>query len=264
MSQVSNQYNNTTIYPIAAFSDNYIWCIHSDIHAVVVDPGQAEPVLAYLKAHSLELVSILVTHHHFDHVGGIAELTQQYPNLIVYGPHNPNIEGITHKLAENDSISIAQLDLNLRVLETPGHTLDHIVYYNQELLFCGDTLFSAGCGRMFEGTPEVFYKSLCKLSALEPSTKVFCTHEYTQANVAFALSVEANNLALIEYAQWVDDQRANNKITLPSTILQEAAINPFLRCHMPHIQSSVLDRELNGEAANIATFAALRKLKDNF
>jgi hydroxyacylglutathione hydrolase len=259
--------NVTSIVPIRAFSDNYIWCMHNQQHAVVVDPGDATPVIEYLTEHSLHLVAILITHHHYDHVGGIDQLIQHYPNIKVYGPINPKIGAITHRLKENDSVTLPEFNMQLSILETPGHTLDHVVYYNDELMFCGDTLFSGGCGRMFEGTPEVFYASLQKLAALPAETKVYCTHEYTQANINFATSIEPNNVALLEYAKWVKVIREEDKVTLPSTIKNESEINPFLRCHIKSTQSKVLDsNSQHKKQANIeiATFAALRALKDNF
>jgi hydroxyacylglutathione hydrolase len=254
------------ISSIKAFTDNYIWALHTPTHALVVDPGDAKPVMAFLEAQHLTLECILITHHHYDHTGGIAELTKAFPNATVYGPNNPNIRGISHVLTENDAVRISALDVSFTILNTPGHTLDHIVYVHEDFLFCGDTLFSGGCGRMFEGTPAVFYASLQKLAALPANTKVYCTHEYTQANMAFAVSVDKNNQKLIKYSQWVDAERAQDKITLPSTIGQECEINPFLRCHSPLIKEAVFTYDMadNTIKNDIDTFARLRKLKDNF
>lgn len=256
-----------SISPIRAFSDNYIWCLHDTQFAAVVDPGDPQPVIAFLAQNNLNLVSILITHHHFDHTGGIQELVKAYPNVEVFGPHNPKISGITTRLKEKNSIKVPQLDVQLSILETPGHTLDHIVYYNDELLFCGDTLFSGGCGRMFEGTAGVFYTSLQKLAALPAHTKVYCTHEYTQANIRFASSIEPNNKRLQEYADWVATTRAKDEITLPSTIKRESEINPFLRCHIQATQSKFDRSDRHHQKSpdkEVATFAALRELKDNF
>ncbi len=258
------------ITAIKAFSDNYIWCVHNTKYACVVDPGDAAPVLEFLTHNQLDLLYILITHHHWDHVGGITELKSAYPNAIIYGPMNPKIDAIEYRLVEGNEIQLKEFDLTLSILETPGHTLDHIVYKNRELVFCGDTLFSGGCGRMFEGTPEVFYSSLQKLANLPKTTKVFCTHEYTQANLAFGLSVDPSNKKLNDYNDWVEERRKNDQITLPSNIGQEIEINPFLRCHSEAIRQTIFANSINGEndnsvsVTNIATFAKLRKLKDNF
>lgn len=254
-----------TISPIKAFNDNYIWALHTHTSALVVDPGDAKPVLAFLSDNQLHLDYILITHHHFDHTGGIRELLNVYPEAKVYGPNNPNIIGITHALVENEVIDLASLKVTLKILQTPGHTLDHIVYVHEHFLFCGDTLFSGGCGRMFEGTPDVFYASLQKLANLPGQTKVYCTHEYTQANLAFALSIDTDNEALVTYSKWVNNMRSQGQITLPSTISQECAINPFLRCHSANIKNALLEGEQQNIASgNVRTFAQLRLLKDNF
>lgn len=267
LSGTANKNNGLMVAAIPAFTDNYIWCIHNNEHAVVVDPGDAQPVMAYLQSKGLTLSAILVTHHHYDHTGGIQDLINQYKEIAVYGPHNPKIKEINLPLKEQDKITLAHLDISFSILETPGHTLDHIAFYNKDALFCGDTLFSAGCGRMFEGTPEVFYSSLQKLTALPANTPVYCTHEYTQANVSFALSVEPNNQTLTDYQAWVKTKREAAEITLPSTIEKESAINPFLRCHIDDIQANVLkDKKASAstQARLIETFAAVRSLKDNF
>ncbi|MFT6267269.1 MAG: hydroxyacylglutathione hydrolase [Alphaproteobacteria bacterium] len=254
------------ISSIKAFSDNYIWALHNHTHALVVDPGDAEPVFAFLEANNLALECILITHHHFDHTGGIAALTNAFPNAKVYGPNNPTIKGINNVLEEADTVDIERFDVFFNILQTPGHTLDHIVYVHRDFMFCGDTLFSGGCGRMFEGTPEVFHSSLQKLAALPANTKVYCTHEYTQANMAFALSVDDKNSDLTEYAKWVDRTRERDEITLPSTIGKECEINPFLRCHSLLIKESIFQNNtsINTVKSDIETFAKLRELKDNF
>ncbi len=256
--------NLADISPIKAFNDNYIWAMHNQESALVVDPGDAKPVISFLTKHNLNLDTILITHHHYDHTGGVLDLLAAFPNAQVYGPNNPDIKGITHTLVENDSFSVAALNVTFSVLETPGHTLDHIVFVTDDLVFCGDTLFSAGCGRMFEGTADVFYTSLQKLAALPPSTKVYCTHEYTQANIKFALHVDKQNKDLIKYADWVKQQRQQDAITLPSTIEKESAINPFLRCHSPNIIQSLKIEQAPTHDSGIQVFASLRKLKDNF
>ena len=252
------------ISPIKAFTDNYIWSITNNKHVLVVDPGDAKPVLAYLEEHALSLEVILITHHHYDHIGGLTQLLERYPLAKVYGPHNPNIKDITHRLSEGDTVDIAEFDLSFTILNTPGHTLDHIVFVNSDFIFCGDTLFSGGCGRMFEGTPEVFHASLQKLATLPANTKVYCTHEYTQANLQFALSVEPHNMALVDYNTWVVNRRDYDQITLPSTIERERAINPFLRCHINSVKQSLFENDNNMAKSDVETFAKLRQLKDNF
>lgn len=261
--------NYTMTYQISsikAFTDNYIWALHNNTHALVVDPGDAKPVVAFLKAHQLTLDCILITHHHFDHTGGIAALTAAFPKAKVYGPNNPTITGINYTLQDSDTLHIKAFDITFTILATPGHTLDHIVYVHEDFLFCGDTLFSGGCGRMFEGTPDVFHTSLQKLAALPSRTKVYCTHEYTQANLAFALSVDGTNSELNRYSKWVNAQRQQNKITLPSTIGKEREINPFLRCHSNAIRKTIFENYSENSAltTQIGTFAKLRELKDNF
>ena len=255
-----------SIFPIKAFTDNYIWAMHNNTHALVVDPGDAQPVLAFLAQYQLSLSHILITHHHFDHTGGIAELKAAFPEVIIYGPHNQKISGIDKPVTQNDNIHIDTLDVRFSVLQTPGHTLDHIVFVHPDFIFCGDTLFSGGCGRMFEGTPDVFSASLNKLAALPGNTKVYCTHEYTQANMAFALSVDKHNEALKDYSAWVDEKRAASQITLPSTIAKEREINPFLRCDNDDIRKSIFPEYLAiaNTITKVQTFAVLRQLKDDF
>jgi hydroxyacylglutathione hydrolase len=252
------------IFAIPAFSDNYIWCVHDTKHAIVVDPGDANPVIRALEEKQLTLTSILITHHHHDHTGGIKDLVNAYPSIKVYGPKNPRIEGIDLRLTEGDSLSLSNPTLDLSVLETPGHTMDHIVFYNDELLFCGDTLFSAGCGRMFEGTPEVFYHSLQKLAHLPEQIKVYCTHEYTLANLAFAAHVDPENTVLQDYQSWATTQRANEQITLPSSIAEQKKINPFLRCNNKNIKQNIESFMNLSADSEVEVFAALRSCKDNF
>jgi hydroxyacylglutathione hydrolase len=255
---------SVSVFPIKAFNDNYIWCLHNKTHCTVVDPGDAAPVLAYCQDNQLTLSAIIITHHHWDHTGGIDALLAAFPNIPVYGPQNKNIKQITVRLSQGDAIELAQLGVRLSVLEVPGHTLDHIAYYGDIGLFCGDTLFSAGCGRLFEGTPQQMYQSLAKLTALPADTAVFCTHEYTMANIAFAETVEPNNQALIDYKQWANKQREKNAPTLPSNIQRELAVNPFLRCHSPELVTNVSQNMAATLASEQATFASLRSWKDNF
>ncbi|RUO40759.1 hydroxyacylglutathione hydrolase [Pseudidiomarina aestuarii] len=232
---------------LPAFTDNYIWLAREldSQHVVVVDPGDEKPVLDYLQAHQLTLSAILITHHHWDHTDGLLPLLEHF-DVPVYGPVNPKIQGVTERVQDGDRVSVPGLDEPMHVIETPGHTLDHISFYNTTAVFCGDTLFAAGCGRMFEGNPEQYYQSLQRLGELPADTKVYCAHEYTAANVKFAAAAEPNNTSLREFAQWVTAQRQQNQITLPTTIEQEWQINPFLR------------------AQSVAEFAQRRQWKDKF
>ena len=255
---------SVSIFPIKAFNDNYIWCIHNKTHCTVVDPGDAAPVLAYCQDNQLTLSAIIITHHHWDHTGGIDALLAAFPNIPVYGPQNKNIKQITVRLSQGDDIELAQLGVKFSILEVPGHTLDHIAYYGDIGLFCGDTLFSAGCGRLFEGTPQQMFASLSKLTALPADTAVYCTHEYTMANIAFAEAVEPNNQALIDYKRWVNQQRAENTPTLPSNIQRELDVNPFLRCHSAELVANVSQNMGAMLASEQEIFASLRSWKDNF
>jgi hydroxyacylglutathione hydrolase len=255
---------SVSVFPIKAFNDNYIWCLHNQTHCAVVDPGDAAPVLAYCQDKKLRLSAIIITHHHWDHTGGIDALLNVFPDVAVYGPQNKDIKQITTRLSEGDNIELANINVNFSVLEVPGHTLDHIAYYGDIGLFCGDTLFSAGCGRLFEGSPQQMFKSLAKLTALPADTAVYCTHEYTMANIAFAEAAEPNNQALIKYKQWASQQREKNIATLPSSIQRELAVNPFLRCDSQELVANVSQNMGASLTSEQAVFASLRSWKDNF
>lgn len=255
---------NTKVVAIPAFNDNYIWCIHNNKDAVVVDPGDATPVLNYLKENELNLVGVLITHHHHDHTGGILKLASANTSLVVYGPNGGHIKGITHPLVDGDTATFSSMNIEFSVMEVPGHTLDHIAYYGHDALFCGDTLFSAGCGRLFEGTPEQMLCSLNKLAVLPDHTMVYCTHEYTAANVAFALAVEPDNKTLIEYKDWVSETRSNDVPTLPTTLSQQKSINPFLRAHKPTVKASVEAHTNQKLESEVAVFTEVRRWKDTF
>ncbi|KPH63277.1 MULTISPECIES: hydroxyacylglutathione hydrolase [Pseudoalteromonas] len=255
---------------IKAFSDNYIWCLsRAECDQVwVVDPGQAEPVLAHLAKHGLTLAGILITHHHYDHTDGIATLCEEFNYIDVYGPHNSPFKGITKPLKDNDSLTV--LGTQFTIMTTPGHTLDHICYTHPTLAFTGDTLFSGGCGRLFEGTAQQMYHSFDKLKTLPDDCKIYCTHEYTQANLAFALAVEPNNPDLIYYNDWVRAKRQKNEITLPSTLKQERKINPFMRSDLSSITEylpkkfCVMATQLKQNNEPWQRFASLRAWKDHF
>lgn len=221
---------------IHAFDDNYIWLIgcKNNPHVAIVDPGDADPVIEYLEEHSLEPVAILITHHHGDHTGGVAELLGHYP-LPVYGPAHERIPALTHAVSEGDVIPLESCQLQLHVLDTPGHTRGHVTYFGQNALFCGDTLFTAGCGRLFEGTPEQMYSSLEKLRALPDETQVYCAHEYTQANLAFAVVAELDNPAIRSRLESVREARSKHQDTVPALLGLEKETNPFLRSHVPSL-----------------------------
>ena len=224
------------LLPIPAFSDNYIWLLHDGRQALVVDPGDATPVLAALQAHNLQLQAILLTHHHNDHVGGVTAL-RTATAAEVYGPaHEPLPEPVVRVSANSTPVHV--LGRPWQVLDVPGHTAGHIAWWtdavgdDSPVLFCGDTLFSGGCGRLFEGTPAQMHASLQSFAALPQETRVFCAHEYTINNLRFALAVEPDNPDLQQYERWCQQQRQHGLPTLPSTIAQELAVNPFLRCHV--------------------------------
>lgn len=248
---------------IPAFKDNYIWLLQKDAAAVVVDPGDAAPVLDALRQKGLTLLSILITHHHGDHQGGVDGLLAHSPSAKVFGPAEESITGMTHPLRGGECIHLAPLDLELRVMAVPGHTRGHLAYYGEGCLFCGDALFCGGCGRLFEGTPRMLYESLARLAALPDDTEVYCAHEYTEANLRFALAVEPGNRALRHRADEVAVMRAKGMSTVPSTLAAEKATNPFLRCKEAEVAAAARAR---GAAENdlVAVFAALREWKDSF
>ncbi len=252
-----------TIFPIPAFSDNYIWAIIDKTAKAFdcVDPGEAEPVVQFAQANQLKLRSILLTHHHQDHIGGVSQLLKSYRSCTVYGPSDPRIPYVNNTVQEHQTIQVGKCVF--KILFNPGHTSSHISYYEpqQELLFCGDTLFSAGCGRIFDGTIEQLYQSLHLFKTLPPTTKIFCAHEYTQQNLLFAQTVEPNNLIIQQCLQKIHNTPNSN--TLPSTLELELLINPFLRTDEPEVQKYALT---HGATSNhsLEIFRVLREKKNSF
>ncbi|MGV3003042.1 hydroxyacylglutathione hydrolase [Vibrio sp.] len=250
-----------TVESIPAFNDNYIWLIQNNSQScALVDPGEAAPVLQRLQQDNLELELIIITHHHADHVGGVAELLRHYPKAQVVGPSNDPVLMLTHSVQGGDRIEV--FGETFLVMDVPGHTNGHIAYVGDGKLFCGDVLFSAGCGRVFEGTYEQMLDSLQKLATLPQETEVYCAHEYTSSNLSFALAVEPDNELLHNYRDEVNRLRAQEKPTIPTTIRQEKWINPFLRCQEPSVMKAVSTR--TDELTELSVFSALREWKNEF
>ncbi|MGB4074899.1 hydroxyacylglutathione hydrolase [Pseudomonas sp.] len=251
---------------LPAFSDNYIWLLQDpeQRRCAVVDPGDAAPVEAWLTANpGWQLSDILITHHHFDHVGGIEQLKAS-SGARVLGPANEKIPRRDLALGESDRVTV--LGHDFQVIEVPGHTLGHIAYHqaDQHWLFCGDTLFAGGCGRLFEGTPQQMHASLSRLAALPEQTQVYCTHEYTLSNLRFATTVEPLNTQIAQRLEQVSQWRAAGQISLPSSIGLERATNPFLRSAQAAVSTTLAARDGIKERSNIEAFAALRAWKDSF
>jgi len=253
------------IHPIAAFADNYIWLLTHGHNAAVIDPGQAAPVIDYLENHQLDLKAILLTHHHFDHIDGARELQERYA-CPIYGPKMREIDTIQQ--SEGDSIDLNAHGLGQwQVIATPGHTLDHLAYFSSSsppVLLCGDTLFGAGCGKLFEGTAEQMQNSLEKICALPDETLIYCGHEYTEDNLRFAVLAEPDNADIQQRIATARAQRARNKPTLPSTLALEKTTNPFLRWDNAELRRNTVQRTQASLDSPADTFAAVRAWKDAF
>lgn len=255
-----------TIYSIPALESNYFWLLQPspmDRRAYILDPGDAAPVLACLHEHQLELAGIIITHHHWDHTNGIDDLLALHP-VPVYGPASQRIPQVTQVLKDGDHLALP--DLHLDVMAVPGHTLDHLAYLHTASrpasLFCGDSLFAGGCGRMFEGQPEQMLHSLSRMAALDEDTLIYCSHEYTVANLQFALKVEPDNPALLERLHDEQQKRDQQLSTLPSTIALERRTNPFLRCHLSQVRIAAEQYAGTPLTNDAAVFATIRRWKD--
>ena len=257
----------TEIIPIPAFADNYIWLLRHGDTAAIVDPGDAAPVIAYLDRERIAPCAVLATHHHGDHVGGIPALLARWP-VPVFGPAREKIPGRTQALAGGDRIVVPGIDATFDVIDVPGHTAGHIALFGEfggePVLFCGDTLFTGGCGRLFEGTPAQMWTSLSALAALPPETRVYCGHEYTVANLRFALAVEPANAKLRARDVVAQAKRARGEPTVPSTMGEERATNPFLRANVADVKAAAAAHAGHATDDDIASFAALREWKNKF
>ncbi|NQZ21807.1 MAG: hydroxyacylglutathione hydrolase [Colwellia sp.] len=263
---------------IPAFNDNYIWAItstndkrtsESSITPVaLVDPGDAIPCIEFIEKNNLQLCTILITHHHPDHTGGVAELKRYCQDkgwpLIVYAPENNTINNVDVRVKDNQIIELTELSVSFKVIDLAGHTLDHIGYYANDIVFCGDTLFSGGCGRIFEGSPQQMLTALTRLADLPERTHVYCAHEYTFANLTFALAVEPQNAELVHYYNQVVKKRAQKLSTIPTSILLEKKINPFLRCEQAEIINSAVKFSHKESANKLETFTIIRQWKNQF
>jgi len=256
-----------TIIPVRAFSDNYVWIVREGTLAAVVDPGDAAPVLDYVEREGLSICAILATHHHRDHVGGVAELAERF-DAPVFGPAHEAIPSLTRGVVENDRVDVRCVDAPFGVLDIPGHTAGHIAFVGRvggaPVVFCGDTLFAAGCGKLFEGTASQMWTSLGKLAALSPDTLVFCGHEYTLANLRFAVAVEPGSDAITRRVQREQSKRDRGEPTVPSTIGEELATNPFLRAPQPAVRAAAEAHAGRALGSDVDVFATLRTWKNGF
>ena len=255
--------NLLEIIPLPAFEDNYIWVLRNGDNIAVVDPGDAQPVLDYLAETGTQLCAILATHHHGDHVGGIDGIVSRHP-VPVFGPAAEGIAAVDHPLTDGDRVALAKLGIEFEVIAVPGHTRGHIAYYRRGTLFCGDTLFAAGCGRLFEGTPADMHASLSRLKALPAATQIYCAHEYTAANLRFAAAVEPGNAAITLRTEATRQRRAQGLPTLPATLADELATNPFLRWDAAAVVAAAAQRLGRQPDDAVEVFAAIRAWKNQF
>ena len=252
-----------SVKPIKAYQDNYIWLVSTNEGSIVVDPGESKKILNLINNNEIDLKGVLITHHHFDHTNGLSDLLNK-KGLEVYGPNN-NVDGINYIVKNNDKFTVIGIDFE--VIEIPGHTLDHIAFYSfndgEPILFCGDTLFSGGCGRVFEGTFNQMFVALKKISKYPKETKIFCGHEYTLSNLKFALAVDENNEDLIKEYDNIKNIVDSGNPSLPTILEKELKINPFLRCDNNHIKNKIVSK-FNTSDDELEVFCALRQWKDNF
>jgi hydroxyacylglutathione hydrolase len=253
------------IIPIPALNDNYIFAIvhPRSSHVAIVDPGEAKPVMRFIKERELTLSAILITHHHWDHTNGIAKLVQ-HANVPVYAPARDGVAHANNLLQEGDMIHLPNLNVEFNILDIPGHTRGHIAYVGSGSVFCGDTLFLAGCGRLFEGSAEQMYQSLQKLASLPDDTQVYCAHEYTTNNLRFAKAVEPNNENIEKRITWAKELRSNNEPTIPAPLSDELSTNPFLRCQEKTVIDAVNQHYQTECHDPVTVFAKLREWKDQF
>ena len=253
------------IIPLSALKDNYIWLLKNQInrHIAIIDPSETKPVLERIEHENLVPIAILITHHHWDHVGGILGITKQF-DIPVYTPKTESVTGSTDLVSEGDLVALPELNINLKILDVPGHTSGAIAYYTDGMVFSGDTLFTAGCGRIFEGTSSQMHASLSKFKTLPGSTLLYCGHEYTVENLKFAANVEPQNKLIHKRLKLAQQARKSNQSSVPSTLIQESQTNPFLRCEEPSVMSAASD--FSGKKLNNAVdvFTAIRQWKDNF
>ena len=249
--------------PVPVFNDNYVWILREQGNrgAIAVDPGDALPVSEFLESRDLGLSAILVTHHHGDHIGGVEDLVDHF-RCPVYGPAAEDIDGLSHAVGDGDRVLLG--DLDFQVLDVPGHTRGHVAYFGNDMLFSGDTLFAGGCGRIFEGTPEMMFRSLSTLAQLPSTTLVYCAHEYTAANLRFARAVEPDNPTVRERQEETEITLAAGRPTVPSTLELELRTNPFLRCEHPDIVKAANRHAGRQLEPGVETFAEIRRWKDGF